>query len=122
EHPVFSEVWDEFYEGIANANVAIAQIPDIPMEESRKESLLGETHFLRAFFYYHLVRLYGDIPLITEPIDASSPQLYPERTSVDSVYTQILVDLEFAEQAGLPNTDETGRVSLGAVKSLMASV
>lgn len=123
EHPVFSEVWDQFYEGIANANLAIDRIPDVEMGESRKESLLGEARFMRAFFYYHLVRLYGDVPLLTEPIeDSQNPDLYPSRTSVDSVYTQIIDDLETAEQSGLPDTDTSGRISLGAVKSLMASV
>ncbi len=122
DHPVFSNVWDNFYNGIANANVAIANIPDIEMEEAAKQRLLGEARFLRAFYYFQLVRLYGDIPLITEPVNASSEQLYPSNTSVDSVYTQIVNDLTSAEQAGLPYTDPDGRVSLGAVKSVLANV
>lgn len=122
ESPIFSNVWDNFYNGIANANVAIANIPDVDMEESKKQELLGEARFLRAFYYYHLVRLFGEIPLITEPIDASSEDLYPDETSVDSVYSQIVEDLETAEQAGLPESTTSGRVSQGAVKSLLASV
>jgi hypothetical protein len=122
DHPVFSNVWDNFYNGTANANLAIANIPDVDMDQAQKDQLLGEAHFLRAFYYYHLVRLYGEIPLITEPVDANSDNLYPEETSVDSIYTQIVSDLKTAEQAGLPGDTNSGRVSQGAVKSLLSSV
>ena len=121
-HPVFSDVWDNFYYGISNANVAIHNIQNIDMDEQRKQALLGEAHFLRGLFYYYLVRFYGEIPLITEPVDASSEQLYAEQASVEAVYQQIVSDLQTAEQSGLPEVDRTGRASLGAVKSLLASV
>jgi hypothetical protein len=84
--------------------------------------LLGETYFLRAFFYYHLVRLYGDVPLITKSVTVSSPDLYPTRTPFAQVYDQIIKDLQTAEGSPLPETDPTGRVSLGAVRTLLASV
>ena len=120
--PVYSLVWSRFYTGIANANLAISRIPAINMNESVKNSLLGEAYFLRALYYSYLVKLYGDIPLITEPIDFSSANLYPERTSKEKVYELIVSDLQKAEQSGLPNVDATGKASLGAVKSLLASV
>jgi len=121
-NPFFSSTWDDSYYGIANANLCIKRIPDIKMDEARQKQLLGMAHFFRAYFYFLLVRLYGDVPLITEPIDATSPQLYEKRDPQDSVYQQIVSDLQTAEQAGLPNTDQTGAVSLGAVKSLLAEV
>ncbi len=122
EHPAFRDFWNNLYYGISNANVAIANIPKIDMDEARKNRLLGQAYFLRAFYYYHLVRLYGDVPLITEPVNASSPELYPDRDPAEAVYDLIVSDLKTAEQSGLPNTDASGRVSLGAVKSLLASV
>ncbi len=120
--PVFKVFWVGFYNGIANANVAIERIPSIDMDDANKKSLLGEAYFLRAFYYYYLVRVYGDVPLITKPIDFSSADLYPERTPKEEVYNSIVSDLKKAEESGLPNTDKTGRVSLGAVKSLLAGV
>src|SRR5699024_11677350 len=101
----------------ANANSR-----DVEMDESKKKDLLGEDRFLRAFYYYHLVRLYGEIPLVTEPVDASSEEFYPEEASIDSIYGQILEDLKVAEQAGLKKNSTSGRVTQGAVKSLLASV
>jgi starch-binding outer membrane protein, SusD/RagB family len=114
--------WTTNYRGIANANVAIAKIPDIPMDEVAKKRTLGQARFLRAHYYYELVRIFGKIPLITEPIDLKSADLYPTPASEEEVYKLIVDDLLVAEAAGLPFTDASGRVSTGAVKSLLASV
>ncbi|QEM09609.1 RagB/SusD family nutrient uptake outer membrane protein [Mucilaginibacter rubeus] len=122
-NPGFETVWSNCYKGIANANLAIEKIPGIsPMDDGLKKKLIGEAYFFRAFYYYHLVRLYGDVPLITTSQTVSSPDLYPSRTAVADVYKQIIADLQAAENSGMPNTDATGRVSLGAVKTLLASV
>lgn len=120
--PHFEVLWRGFYKGIANANLSIKNIPQIEMDENLKNKLLGEAYFLRALYYYYLVRLYGDIPLITEPIDYSSPDLFPVRNSVEEIYDLIVSDLNTAESSGLPFVDRTGKVSLGAVKSLLSSV
>lgn len=121
-NPYFSTVWNNAYNGIAAANLAITRIPAISMDETKKKSLLGEAYFIRAFLYYHLVRLYGDVPLITTPVSGTSPELYPTRAPQADVYNQIISDLQAAEQAGLPAVDRAGRISTGAVKSLLASV
>ena len=121
-NPYFSTFWNNAYNGIAAANLAIAGIPGISMDEARKKSLLGEAYFIRAFLYYHLVRLYGDVPLITKPVDATSPDLYPTRTVQADVYNLIISDLQAAESAGLPVIDRTGRVTTSAAKALLASV
>ncbi|GAB3748638.1 RagB/SusD family nutrient uptake outer membrane protein [Spirosoma pomorum] len=121
-NPATRTLWQRSYNAIGNANLAIQRIPAISMDEAQKKSLLGQAHFLRAFFYYHLVRLYGDVPLITDPIDASSPNLYPSRSPQTDVYNLIVSDLTQAEQAGLPVNDQTGRITVGAVKTLLSSV
>ncbi len=120
--PVFKTVWVGFYNGIANANVAIKSIPPIVMSETTKKSLLGEAYFLRALYYFYLVRLYGDIPLITEPIDFSSADLYPARAPKEKIYDLIVSDLKEAEKSGLSVSDKKGKASLSAVKTLLASV
>lgn len=120
--PAYNIIWTDFYSGIANANLAIKRIPVINMNEVTKKRLLGEVYFLRALYYSYLVKLYGDIPLITEPINFSSPELYPVRSSKEKIYELIINDLKEAETSGLPQVDETGRPSLGAVKTLLSSV
>ena len=114
--------WTTNYRGIANANLAIAKIPDISMDETDKNRSLGEARYLRALFYYDLVRIFGSIPLITEPVTLNSETLYPAPATVEAVYNLIVEDLKQAENSGLPYTDASGRVSLGAVKSLLSSV
>lgn len=121
-NPYFSNVWNSSYNGVGSANLAIARIPGIAMDETLKKSLLGQAYFMRAFLYYNLVRLYGDVPLLITPIDGNSPDLYPSRSPQADVYKLIISDLQTAEAAGLPTVDRTGRISAGAVKSLLASV
>lgn len=114
--------WTSRYRGIANANLAIAKIPEINMDEAAKNRYLGEARYLRALYYYELVRIFGKIPLITEPVSLNSPELYPDPVTEEAIYNLIVGDLEAAETSGLPYTDATGRVSLGAIKSLLSSV
>ncbi|MEI6048517.1 MAG: RagB/SusD family nutrient uptake outer membrane protein [Bacteroidota bacterium] len=120
--PIFKVMWNGFYKGIASANLCINNIPFIEMDEATKNALLGEAYFLRALYYYYLVRLYGDIPLVIETIDYSSPDLYAKRSPKEDIYDLIVNDLLEAEKSGLPSVNNTGKVSLGAVKSLLASV
>lgn len=122
ESDIVAPWWEASYEGIEAANLAIANIPDIDMDDAEKTRLLGEARFLRAYFYFNLVRLFGDVPLKTTPTTnpadgeiAASP--------VDSVYGEVIVpDLQAAEEAGLPATSPEGRISEGAAKSLLAKV
>jgi hypothetical protein len=121
-NPYFSSMWNNAYNGIGAANLVLARVPAISMDETQKKALLGQAYFIRAFLYYHLVRLYGDVPLITTPINGTSPDLYPTRTAQAEVYNLIIADLQAAEQAGLPAVDRSGRISQGAVKALLSSV
>ncbi|PWJ59384.1 putative outer membrane starch-binding protein [Dyadobacter jejuensis] len=114
--------WQSSYRGIGNANLAIEKIPGINMDEAAKNKYLGQAHFLRAWYYYNLVRIFGKVPLITTSIELGSEQLYPEAAEVSAIYDQIVADLKAAEASGLPWTDKTGRVNMGAVKSVLADV
>lgn len=115
--------WNGPYSLIAQANLVLQKVPGVPaMDEAVKKKYLGEASFLRAWAYFYLVRLYGDVPLITEPVDGTSPQLYPSRTPVAAVYDAIVADLISAEASGLDMADQTGHASMGAVKSLLAEV
>jgi hypothetical protein len=115
--------WSGLYSVIAQTNLVLQKVPAInPMDTVKKRKILGEAQFLRAWSYFYLVRLYGDVPLLTAPVDATSPNFLPGRTPAEQVYKQIVDDLTAAEASGLSWTDPTGRVSLGAVKSLLAEV
>lgn len=123
ENPGFYAYWQGFYQGIANANVAISRIPQISMEDGEKANLMGQAYFLRAYYYFFLTRLFGDIPLVTEPVDPSvNEQLRPQRAKTEDIYNLIVSDLTAAEESDLADVDRTGRVSKGAIKALLANV
>ena len=118
-------LWSTYYKGIEAANVAIASIPNITDPElttNIAKSLLGEAYFLRAYYYFQLVQIFGDIPLNTTP-SSSLQDGTLSKSTVNEVYETLIVpDLLEAESAGLPNNSTSGRVTLGAVKSLLAKV
>lgn len=114
--------WNEYYTGISRANLAIEKIPDINMDETEKQNFLAEARFFRAYYYFGLVRMFGNIPIITSSIDLNSEQLYPEQSAPEAVYDLIISDLAEAENSALPWRVESGRVSMGAIKTLLADV
>lgn len=115
--------WNGLFKIIAQANQVIAKVPPItPMPEVQKKKILGEARFLRASAYFTAVRLWGDIPLITNPQTASSEDFSPKRTSQEEVYKLIVDDLLAAEAAGLAWMDLSGRVNLAATKAQLARV
>lgn len=115
--------WNALYSVVAQANLVIQGVPPIsPMDEAQKKKIIGEAQFLRAWAYFYLVRLWGDVPLMLTPVTATSPDFYASRTAAETVYNQIVTDLTAAEGSGLPISDPAGRVCMGAVKSLLAKV
>ncbi|MEX2233056.1 MAG: RagB/SusD family nutrient uptake outer membrane protein [Cyclobacteriaceae bacterium] len=114
--------WRGVYRVVANANLVLANVPKITMDEAHKNKVLGEARFLRAWAYFYAVRIWGDIPLILLPQNAASPDFYPIRAPQETVYNQIVEDLTIAENAGLTWTDKSGRVSQSAVISLLSKV
>lgn len=120
------ELWQQHYAAIRKANVVLNKIPSITFSnESTKTRILGEAKFLRALFYFNLVRLYGDIPLITEYQNFVSASDYAiAKTPSAQVYDQIEKDLTEAASA-LPasySSPDVGRATAGAAKSLLAKV
>jgi starch-binding outer membrane protein, SusD/RagB family len=115
-------LWRLHYIGIARCNTLIGRIEGIPMEETLKTRLQLEARYLRAYYYFNLVRLYGDVPLILQEVKGQDIP-FPTRTLANEVYQQIIADLTAAE--ALPVSypaSETGRATRGAAKALLAKV
>jgi len=118
------DLWQNSYSSINTANTAIDAIAastDLP--EATKNIRLGENRFLRALYYFNLVRTYGAVQLNLEPTKGVSVQAH--RTPLDSVYAvAIIPDLEFAI-ANLPlkgAQSEYFRATKGAAQTLLAEV
>ena len=125
--------WSYDYAGIARANLAINYLTDVSaitklgIDDAKRKYLLGQVYFLRAFYYFDLVNLYGDVPLLLAPLknfnDAYNVSV---RETKANVYMQISKDLVEAK-ALIPggkfsDDSEKWRVSKGAVLALQAKV
>ena len=92
----FSSFWSDRYSGISRANMAIANLDKVP-DEIMRNQLKGETLFLRAYFYFELVQMFGNIPLITNvPATAAEARVYPKQATPDEVYGFIAASLKEA--------------------------
>lgn len=114
--------WQGLYYGIANCNLALQKIDEIPLDEAVKTNMLAEVYTLRAFYYFYLVRMYGAVPKITEVV-SDLENVRPPRDSAKSIYDDVIIpDLLKAEASTLPWQDNSGMISMSAVKSLLAEV
>lgn len=116
-------IWSLAYSGIQRSNLVIARLPGIVMDEALKKRYVAEARFLRALHYFHLVRFFGDVPIVTTET-TSLVDVSVSRSKADEAYTLIEADLNEAE-AVLPRTypaGEVGRATQGAAKGLLAKV
>ncbi len=123
--------WSQLYNAIMKANVVLEKIPAIQDpkidNEGRREQILGEASFLRAYHYFQLVKMWGGVPLIIKSISSTEPaETNVPRSTEAEVYAQIITDLEFAAlnlpvTYGVTNIDK-GRATKGAAHALLAKV
>lgn len=91
-------VWEDIYTAINRANYILTGIQNINfLDETEKSDIVGQLLFLRALHYFNLVRLYGAVPLKLKPTTKNDPSNFLPRSPVDSVYQQIISDLNSAE-------------------------
>ena len=115
------QLWISSYSGIERANWIITKVPDATMDETRKKQIIGEAHFLRAFYFWTLAKNFGDVVVKTQP-SFTEAEAYAPKSAAADVYKQIYSDLDLAGQAGLASypANEKGRPSKEAVDALYA--
>lgn len=119
------------YMGIARCNLALQYIANMEIgtdsifTPTMKNRLLGEAHFLRAYYYFRLVRVYAGVPITTEVIDNSDNWGVP-RASVEEVYDLILEDLTKANSMlqlrSAMTAENLGRATKGAAQAMLLKV
>jgi len=123
-NPIVSLMWAQCYFGILRANLVIDKVPQVPvMTASIRKRSIGEGHYLRALYYYHLVRVFGDVPLYTNVINVEQAATI-SRSPKEDVYNQIIEDLKIADTMLTARTsgNDKGRATAGAAKGLLAAV
>jgi starch-binding outer membrane protein, SusD/RagB family len=122
---VVEQVWRDSYRAILQSNTILDRIGGVAFsDQSRKDRYVGEAEFLRAFHYFNLVRLCGDVPLLLHEVTSPGAASAGKRASVDEVYQQIVSDLADAI-AKLPDrypAADVGRATRGAAKMLLTDV
>jgi len=119
------DIWRGPSPGILRCNLALKTIPGLDIDQDIKDRCIGEAKFLRGLYYFILVRLFGDVPLITEPQNPGD-DLQPARTAKEEVYALIVQDLKDAIEL-LPVREDyegsdIGRASKGSACGLLAKV
>jgi hypothetical protein len=116
-------LWQQCYIGIERANLLIANINKAKMDEKKRQAILGEALFLRAFYHFLLVSNYGNVPLkLTPSADVNSVNV--PATPAKQVYEKVLADMKEAE-AKVKTITEIGNsshVSKTAVQGIIARV
>ena len=115
--------WSTLYEGIKRTNVVIEKVPSIDMDSELRDQYVAEASFLRGLYYFDLVRAFGGVPKVTTTL----PPTKVPRSAPEEIYDLIISDLVFAalhlpEKSGYKSSDDAGRATRGAAKSLLARV
>ncbi|PWJ58019.1 putative outer membrane starch-binding protein [Dyadobacter jejuensis] len=115
--------WKANYQGIYYANIVLDKVPSIDMSEDLKKRILGEAHFLRAFYHFDLVKLYGGVPLGDKilPIDGKFA-----KASKEEIYAFVEAEFNLAKE-NLPLKSKNvgvnkGRADKGAAIGMMVRV
>ncbi len=118
------DLWRRNYMGINRANILLSKLPDVSMDDKEKSRFEAEAKFLRAYFYFDLIRYFRNIPLIDHPL--AGDELYEVlQVAPAEIYAFIESDLTSA-MPNLPmqvvKSTEAGRVSQGTAKALLGKV
>lgn len=120
----FTGPWNNWYQGVRDCNLSIKMIPTITgLSLDDQSRLLGEVRTLRAFYYFCLVRHYGDVPFNADVLLDVSQAEQP-RSSLKKIYDEIIVpDLEFAvNESKLADGRSSGRVTRDVSRAILADV
>src|SRR5947208_13091453 len=115
-----TSVWNGTYQMINRANLVISKAPEVTDNIQLRDVTVGEAEFLRAWAYFELVTMWGDVPLYTEPATGASD--YKGKSPATDVYALIISDLTDAA-AKLPDVAaQPGRATKGAANALLGRV
>lgn len=96
--------WTSLYTVISRANYAIKYVPEVFESETvLRNQLIGQARALRAIAYFHLVRVWGNVPLTLEPFESADQDLFQSVTDKEVILDQIVDDLLYASEFCAPS-------------------
>lgn len=124
--PTIDDEWRNMYRDVREANTFLLNYHNATENEpGAKERLAAEVRTLRALAYSFLTSFYGDVPLITEPLETDDEQIYGPRTPRSEVVDFMLAELDNAANnlpEAIPTGANLGRISKGAALALKARI
>ncbi len=121
DNPCLDQYWEAFFTAVNVCNTTLEYVPkNTLLSDAKKTQHMGEAHFLRAFYYWHMVNIWGPVPYYKEAVKTISTEAY--RDSEESVYSNILADLDDAAKELATATTKTSSVSYWAVRAFKARV
>ncbi len=123
-----NSVWSGHYAAISRVNNSLNAIAVAPIDSATARRLRGEVLFIRAYYYFNLVRFFGGVPIVTEipdgPQAANTNPAFVTRASAQDVYnTEIIPDLQYSiANCPLRGNTPSGRITKGAAQTLLAKV
>ncbi|WP_295668171.1 RagB/SusD family nutrient uptake outer membrane protein [uncultured Mucilaginibacter sp.] len=123
--PIVTSTWNSLFTVVAQANALLNNLPTaVPasVPSSVKNNALGEAHLMRAAAYFYLVRIFGNVPIITNPTAFVGTFQTVPANYVTDVYQFMINDLQFAEANCTPGVASTGHASSGSASALLAKV
>lgn len=116
-------MWTGCYTGISRTNTIIDRISKSDLSDNFKNEILGQAHFLRAFYYFQLAQCFGGVPLQLSEVTDASTAFPGAKKSIDEVYTAIIDDVTDAiEKLPVVSFPQNGKANKGAAKMLYAYV
>lgn len=116
--------WTDHYQGVFRANTLLQKLPGVSMDATEKNRFTAEAKTLRAIYFFNLVRMFKNVPLILDPISTAEIYNVSQAAPAD-VYAQIEKDLNEAIP-NLPGTvvpaTEAGRLTKGAAQAMLGKV
>lgn len=119
--------WKDYYQGIAKANLLLDRIPGASMNDQTRNRFIAEAKVLRALYYFELLRMFKNVPLILKPILVSDDYYNIPQAKPEDVYTQIEGDI-LASIADLPisidasNKAQIGRLTQGSARAILGKI
>ncbi|MCO5242101.1 MAG: RagB/SusD family nutrient uptake outer membrane protein [Chitinophagaceae bacterium] len=120
--PIIAANYNNHYSGIARVNTILGNVSKAGLTEQDVNRITGQAKFLRALYYFDLVRYFGGVPLYLSEV-TNTTNAYLPRSSVKEVYDAIVDDLKDAvAKLPVPGFPQNGRATQGAARMLLADV
>ncbi|WP_294218560.1 RagB/SusD family nutrient uptake outer membrane protein [uncultured Chryseobacterium sp.] len=119
--------WKDYYQGIAKANLLLDRIPNANMNDQVRRRFIAEAKVLRSLYYFELLRMFKNIPMVLKPILATDDYYNIPQAKPEDVYNQIEADIlssinDLPATISSANKAELGRITQGSARAILGKI